>query len=41
MNNGKHTQAKIIIESYLKINSKDDRVLNNLSIILAERRLDK
>ncbi|KRX09731.1 hypothetical protein PPERSA_02603 [Pseudocohnilembus persalinus] len=38
---GKSTQAKILIESYLKYNPQDERIINNLNIILAERNMEK
>lgn len=41
MTMGKQTQAKYILEHYLKSNKNDMRALNNLNIILAERQIDQ
>lgn len=37
---GKSTQAKYLLEHYLKNNRSDMRALNNLNIILAEKQID-
>ncbi len=39
--NGRQTEAKSLLEAYLKNSPTDEKALNNLIIIMADRHLDK